>query len=185
MSTTDTQVKLPPLAESPRIPAIPRITANDVFHWVRLLWPVVLVLIAGTVFFADAVVATIVSTPHPALVYAIFGVCLVAIAVAMQALHQYLYEAKLANHWLHLSDEMRAIELQKGIDKSVFAPVYRLLAGQTSLSPDTRQAAVTAEVETASYNLESRLELPNFLGGALVGLGLVGTVVGLMGSLED
>ncbi len=151
----------------------------------RLLWPVVLVIAAGVVFFVDAIVATIVSTPHPALVYAIFGVCIVAIVAAMLALNQYLYEANLARHWLILSEEMRAIELKKGIRKSVFAPVYQLLAGQTTLSPDTRQAAVTAELESANYSLESRLELPNFLGGALVGLGLVGTFVGLLGTLED
>ena len=185
MTEPTLEANLPPLATMPRIPAVPRFTANDLFHWARLLWPVILVLFAGFVFFADAVVATIVSTPHPALVYAIFGVCVVAIGAAMLALHQYLYEANLARHWLKLSDEMRTIELKKGIGKSNFAPVYHLLAGQTTLSPDTRQAAVTAELDSASYSLESRLELPNFLGGALVGLGLVGTFVGLLGTLED
>ncbi len=177
--------KLPPLATAPRITAMPRFTANDLFHWTRLLWPAILVIASGAIFFSDAIVGTMVSTPHPELVYAIFGVCLVAIVAAMLALHQYLYEAKLASHWLAISDEMRGIELSKGLEKSVFAPVYHLLAGQTTLSPDTRQAAVTAEFESASYSLESRLELPNFLGGALVGLGLVGTFVGLLGTLED
>lgn len=185
MNHPASETQLPPLATSPRIPALPRFTANDLFHWMRLLWPVILVVASGAVFFADAIVDTIVSTPHPALVYAIFGVCLVAIGAAMLALQQYLYETKLARHWLALSDEMRAIELQKGIGKSVYAPVYHLLAGQTTMTPDTRQAAVTAELETAGYSLESRLELPNFLGGALVGLGLVGTFVGLLGTLED
>ncbi len=185
MTYLDTEAALPPLATSPRIPDMPRFTANDLFHWARLMWPAILVIAAGALFFADAIVQTIVSTPHPALVYAIFGVCLIAIVAAMLALRQYLYEARLARHWLSLSDEMRTLEIEKGIDKSIFAPVYRLLAGHTTLSPDTRQAAVTAELETASYSLESRLELPNFLGGALVGLGLVGTFVGLLGTLDD
>lgn len=181
--TLDTS--LPPLATMPRIPPVPRFTANDLFHWARLLWPVVLVLFAGFVFFADAVVATIVSTPHPSLVYGIFGACVIAIGAAMLAVHQYLYEANLARHWLKLSDAMRTIELKKGIGKSSFAPVYHLLTGHTTLSPDTRQAAVIAELDSASYSVDSRLELPNFLAGALVGLGLVGTFVGLLGTLED
>ena len=185
MNHPTSKVQLPPLATSPRMPALPRFTSNDLFHWIRLLWPVFLVVASGAIFFADAIVDTIISTPHPALVYAIFGVCLVAVVAAMLALQQYLYETNLARHWLVLSDEMRVIELKKGIGKSVYAPVYHLLAGQTTLSPDTRQAAVTAELETASYSLESRLELSNFLGGALVGLGLVGTFVGLLGTLED
>jgi hypothetical protein len=158
---------------------------GDIFHWLRLLWPVVLVLFAGFVFFADAIAATIVSTPHPALVFAIFGVCLIAIAAAMLALRFYLYEARLATHWLKWSEDMRLAQLETSIGQSAFAPVYRLLAGQSRLSPDARQAAVMAELDAASYGLESRLEFPNFLGGALVGLGLVGTFVGLLGTLED
>lgn len=183
--TPHSDIHSPAFSAPLHLPEIPRWTANDLFHWARLLWPAVLVIVAGTVFFAEAIVATIVSTPHPALVYAIFGVCLIAIGAAMLALRQYLYEAKLAKHWLQLSAAMRQAELEKGLDKSVFAPVYRLLAGQAALAPETRQAAVTAELDAASYSLESRLELPNFLGGALVGLGLVGTFVGLLGTLED
>lgn len=172
-------------SEPPPAAPISRFSLADLFHWLRLMWPAILVIVAGFFFFAEAIVATIVSTPHPALVYAIFGVCVVAIAAAMLALHRYLYEAKLAAQWLVWSDQARAAALASGAATSVFAPVYRLLAGQTRLSPEARQAAVTAELDAATYSLETRLEFPNFLGGALVGLGLVGTFVGLLGTLED
>jgi hypothetical protein len=42
-----------------------------------------------------------------------------------------------------------------------------------------------AELEAGAFALEQKLELPHFLGGALVGMGLVGTFIGLLGTLED
>lgn len=167
------------------LPKIERFTLADLGHWMRLLWPALLVVICGAVFFSDAVVATIVATPHPALVYSIFGVCLIAIFAAMAVLHRYLQESKYAKRWLTMTPKMRALALRSEEQKSVFIPVYQLLTGQKTFSPESRQAAVTAELESGEISLEQRLELPNFLGGALVGMGLIGTFVGLLGTLED
>jgi hypothetical protein len=46
---------------------------DDAVHWLRLLWPAVLLLICGLTWFREAVVASIVATPHPALVFVIFA----------------------------------------------------------------------------------------------------------------
>lgn len=187
MTTTPNLLEdyLPPIAAEPRLPELEGFTLQDFFHWFRLLWTALLVIGAGGIFFGAEVVATIVSTPHPALVYTIFGVCLIAIGAAMWALREYLYEAKVAKRWLSMSEEMRAVALKRTSDKSIYTPVYRLLNGSLQLSPEARQTAVNAELDAASHTLESRLEMPNFLGGALVGLGLVGTFVGLLGTLDD
>jgi MotA/TolQ/ExbB proton channel family len=167
------------------LPALERLTWVDIGHWLRLLWPILLVVVAGIAFFREAIIATIVATPHPALVYSIFGVCLVAIFAAMAVLHRYLKESKYAKRWLLMTPAMRALALQSESQHSVFMPVYQLLTGQKTFSPESRQAAVTAELESGEIALEHRLELPNFLGGALVGMGLIGTFVGLLGTLED
>lgn len=168
-----------------RLPKLERFTLIDFGHWMRLLWPALLVVAGGALFFREAVVATIVATPHPALVYSIFGVCLIAIFAAMAVLHRYLQESKYARRWLHMTPTMRAVAVKTEAQRSVFMPVYQLLTGQKTFSPESRQAAVTAELESGEIALEQRLEFPNFLGGALVGMGLIGTFVGLLGTLED
>jgi hypothetical protein len=167
------------------LPPLERFTWTDLGHWLRLLWPALLVVAGGGLFFREAVVATIVATPHPALVYSIFGVCLIAIFAAMAVLHRYLQESKYARRWMAMTPKMRALALKSEAKSSVFIPVYQLLTGQKTFSPESRQAAVTAELESGEISLEQRLELPNFLGGALVGMGLIGTFVGLLGTLED
>jgi hypothetical protein len=168
-----------------RLPDLEGTTLQDLGHWARLLWPVVLVVGGGAVFFKDAIVGTIVSTPHPALVYSIFGVCIIAVIAAMAVLQRYLQESKYAKRWMHLTPPMRDQALKTESSRSVFMPVYQLLAGKNNFSPESRQAAVSAELESGEVALEHRLELPNFLGGALVGMGLIGTFVGLLDTLDD
>jgi MotA/TolQ/ExbB proton channel family len=171
--------------EEVSVPKLQRWAWSDLGHWLRLLWPALLVSVAGFVFFPDAIVKTIVATPHPALVYAIFGTCLVAILVAMALLHQYLQEAKYAQRWMKMTPSMRYTALKTEGRRSVFMPVYRLLSDKKSIAASSRQAAVSAELEAGEIALEHQLELPNFLGGALVGMGLIGTFIGLLGTLED
>jgi hypothetical protein len=186
MESFMTKVKLTETAvTAAQLPPMERFTFIDLGHWLRLLWPALLVVGGGAVFFRQAVVATIVSTPHPALVYSIFGVCVVAISAAMVVLHRYLQESKYARRWMTMTPKMRAAALKTEAQHSVFMPVYQLLTGQKTFSPESRQAAVLAELESGEIALEQRLEFPNFLGGALVGMGLIGTFVGLLGTLED
>ncbi len=154
-------------------------------HWLRFLWPILLVVGGGWLFFAQAVVDTIKSTPHPALVYAIFGSCAVAVVSAAHALYLYLREMNLARDLLTTEPHQRMERWVNHKGHSPFAPVYDLVLGQTRLAMGARQSAVATEMEAAELALEARLEFSNFLGGALVGLGLVGTFVGLLGTLDD
>lgn len=174
-----------PSAAAPNLSDLERFTLHDWGHWLRLLWPALLVIGAGAALFPDAVVATIASTPHPALVYAILGVCVIAIVAAAIVLHRYLQEVKYVQRWMGMSPGMRTHALESEEGRSLFMPVFGLLSGLKALSPESRQAAVSAELEAAETALAQRLELPNFLGGALVGLGLIGTFVGLLDTLDD
>lgn len=158
---------------------------GDLGHWLRFVWPAVLVVGCGWLFFAEAIEATIVSTPHPALVYAIFGTCAIAIASSFWSVKGYLHEAALSRGLLKLPIQERQAIWANGEFTSKFAPVYDILFKKTLLSKQVKQTAITSELEAGELALESLLEFPNFLGGALVGLGLVGTFVGLLGTLED
>lgn len=168
-----------------RVPPLHSFAWADSWHWLRLLWPVLLVVVGGAVFFRAAVVASIESTPHPVLVYSIFGVCLVAVVAATMALQGYLFESKYARRWMGMTAPMRVHSLKTERQRSAFMPVYSLLAGQKNLLPGARQSAVSTELESSEIALAQKLEFPNFLGGALVGMGLIGTFVGLLGTLED
>jgi hypothetical protein len=64
--------------------------------------------------------------------------------------------------------------------------VLELLA-ETQHAPisDVQHAALEAEVHRFEARQNMRLYLPQFLSGAMVGLGLLGTFIGLLGALEE
>ena len=59
------------------------------------------------------------------------------------------------------------------------------MLGGRRVDANTRQAVIEQEIAAVNERFNDRLSLPNYLAGALVGLGLVGTFVGLLGTLED
>jgi hypothetical protein len=65
------------------------------------------------------------------------------------------------------------------------SPLYNLLSGKAVLPLRMRQAAVENEMLEFEKSIGSQLTLPGFLGGALIGLGLVGTFIGLLGTLDE
>jgi hypothetical protein len=64
-------------------------------------------------------------------------------------------------------------------------PIYQIFLGHRSLPVKTQQAIIEQEMEAIQERLNDRLTLPQYLSGALIGLGLVGTFIGLLGTLED
>lgn len=181
--THDPSITTP--ANEPPLPPLGGMSLSDLGQWIRLLWPVLLVVGAGALFFGDAMAASIASTQHPALIYAILGVFIMSVAAVVLAAQRYLREKNYAQRWVGMTPQMRRLALQTEVGASVFMPVYDLLTDHSVLSPSSRQAAVTAELASGEAALEQGLELPGFLGGAMVGMGLIGTFIGLLGTLED
>jgi hypothetical protein len=62
--------------------------------------------------------------------------------------------------------------------------VYTALQDEEG-DPSARQARVEREIGEVRESLGESLTMPNYVNGALVGLGLFGTFVGLIGTLED
>jgi hypothetical protein len=141
---------------------------------------------AGGTFFRTAVLDSILSTQHPALVYTIFVVLGAAVGLSVHALLHFEREEQLAMHLRALSEEERMGYLQGLKWKSDMRPVY-----DTVLNPDLNQGLpmlqqkIESEMFGCEEHLFARLELANYLSNSLIGIGLVGTFIGLLSSLAD
>jgi len=155
-------------------------------HWLQASWPLLVVLGVGGTIFRTAIVDSILSTPHPGLVYTIFGVWGATVALSAHALWRFEREAQLAGHLRSLSGKDRQAYLKNLTWKSEMGPVY-----DAALNPDFNQGLhvlqqkIESEMFSCEEHLLSRLDLPNYLSGSLVGIGLVGTFIGLLVSLSD
>jgi hypothetical protein len=175
-----------PSTESKRIPHIGFDRVLLVLsQWLGALSPVLVVLISGFVLFRAAIVASIASTPHPELVYVILGTFAVGVVLTCITLWRYTFEGNLMTRWVKTQDAARRRLLVKRYRATYLLPVYQILLGDRTLSATTRQATLEQEMKAVNERLSDRLSLPHYLSGALVGLGLVGTFVGLLGTLED
>jgi len=167
-------------------PAVPRSASKSWVPWIHAFGPSVLVLLAGVTVFAEPVRRSIESTPHPELVYAIFGFYVLGLALCGRALWQYQREAALTGQWVQLPTNNARRDFLSKLDKPEQWLSHPPLLALTSSMPSLeRQAKFERELEAAQGSLADKLTLPNYIAGALVGLGLVGTFVGLLGTLED
>lgn len=154
-------------------------------RWIQAFWILIAVIVAGATSFQDAVVASIASTPHPELVYAIFGVAIVAAALLVILLHDFLKE----QFWF---DELRASSPQDQDRMIAERPrsgsmtyFYRVYMQTRGLPLAIRQPALEDEMHGVESQMFGHLALPNLLSGSLVGLGLVGTFIGLLQTLGE
>ncbi|MFX1680713.1 MotA/TolQ/ExbB proton channel family protein [Mitsuaria sp. CC2] len=157
-------------------------TASD---WIQAGWPFLLTVSGGGLFFGHAIVASIESTPHPALVYIIFGALVVALLSAWLVLFQLHRDERLARLWEKLSvDEFAASEpaVSRG---SPFRDAYALLAQQDARASEDGRRELERRLHAGERAFGERLSLPGFIAGGLVGLGLVGTFIGLLGALNE
>jgi hypothetical protein len=154
-------------------------------YWFKAVTPALVVILGAGVFFRKAVVDSILSTPHPELVYLIFGGFFIGLLLSWWALFHYVREESLLEKWRMTPEGARLELLERTPWQPMFAPLYDLLSGRANIPLRMRQAAVEAELQAAENNIGSRLTLPSYIGGALIGLGLVGTFIGLLGTLEE
>jgi len=154
-------------------------------YWFRATFPALLVIGFGATVFRGAVVESIVSTPHPELVYLIFGGFLAALFFAWFALYRFIREESTLIGWQSQPDADRLDWVDRLRWSPSLKPVYDLLSARSKLPLRMRQAAVQSEIEEFENSLFDRLTLPSYIGGALIGLGLVGTFIGLLGTLRD
>lgn len=160
-------------------------TLTVLWYAIKVFWPVIAIVGGGAIFFLPPIIDSIASTPHPSLVYIIFGMFVAAVILVGVAFVRYMLEESLAIKLINkgtLENRLHVLEALRW--ETDMAPVYNVLL-KSSLPWRMRQAAIESELFACEEHLVARLSLPGFIAGALVGVGLVGTFVGLLGSLND
>lgn len=150
--------------------------------------PIVIVLVGFAVFF-DVVAGTMRGNPHPQINYLIFVIMAVGAGMMMHAVHRMNREgAYVQRFFVSARDGASSESLREMVagERYDVSNVLELLA-ETQHSPvsDVQHAALEAEVHRFEARQNMRLYLPQFLSGAMVGLGLLGTFIGLLGALEE
>ncbi len=149
--------------------------------WLIAFGPSAAVILAGLTMFWDAVLSSVASTPHPELVYGIFAAYVVGLVLCAQALRRFQQEAQYTHDWVSLPSNSARREYVEKNQSARRALSFSALAALTSSLPSAeRHAKFERELQAVEASLLEKLALPNYLAGALVGLGLVGTFVGLL-----
>ncbi|HQO16798.1 MAG TPA: hypothetical protein PLG02_07530 [Methylotenera sp.] len=157
-------------------------------YYLYTVLPFAFLLIAAFIY-RSAVMKTISSNPHPQINYLIFIITLVGGVLILMSISKLVHEGK------QLSDFSDAV--RSGADPATLqtkalnydadiAYVLRMIAASSGRAiTHQEQIALESEIEKASKRLSSRNALPSFLSGLLVGLGLLGTFIGLLATLND
>lgn len=177
------QVDLGALLQALRAPPGPG--GRRAWRWIKVFWVLGLVVALGATLFRGAVADFIASTPHPALVYTIFLVAAVAAALCAALLAAILREYEWFERFRDLPADGRDAMIATRDPASVLTPLFELVVRTREFSVGQRKQALDHELDSAEATLLGRAALPTLLSGSLVGIGLVGTFVGLLGTLHD
>ena len=146
-------------------------------------------LLLGATLYHDAIVKTIKSNPHPQINFIIFAIILVGGVLILRIIHRLMQEAQQLSIFTKAqksgisAEELQNIALNSDADISY---VLRMIASSTGRTI-RHQEQVAIENETLKFRerLMSRNALPQFFSGLLVGMGLLGTFIGLLATLDD
>lgn len=151
----------------------------------KALWSVILIVAGGCILFLDDIISSIKSTPHPALVYLIFGFSIMGIILSIWALVRLFSYDLFAKKW-RKSDESEYSKLVSNLSNNMpYKESYNILVDYVKNPLNHHRSELQRQVDHAEKEISERLSFPGYIAGALVGIGLVGTFIGLLGALED
>lgn len=154
--------------------------------WLAVMGPTAIVVLACATFFNAAFVNSINSLSGSGLwlVYFILVTYFIGVLLIGMATWRYTREAAFLARWQAAPAPARAALLAGPLAGSAAKPVYQAL-NSGDADAGSLQSRLEREIGEFRDSLGESLTLPNFVNGALVGLGLFGTFVGLIGTLED
>lgn len=150
----------------------------------------IIALIIGTVVFFDLIASTVHGNPHPQINYLIFVLVTVGVVMIWMQVMRINRDARYIQSYYNAvreqnasEEELREMIAQK---KSDTTPVFEIVTGLLGKPVSSVQhAALEAELNRFKTEQSRYLILPQFMGGMMVGLGLLGTFIGLLGALAE
>lgn len=153
--------------------------------WFWVLAPTAGLALAVAVLFPGPFVYAVTSMPGSQVVQLILLAFAVGLVMVCTALHRFGGESGLLARWrVAGSAEARERLLDAWRRPSWMLPLLRAL-GARETSAFERQVRLDGELSALRERLAGRLTAPNYLAGSLIGLGLVGTFLGLISTLGD
>ena len=151
----------------------------------------VLAVVLGTLFFFDAIASTVKGNPHPQINYIIFALIIVGcyqmtmhvVRINREARHFYLYRKAIRNG----ASQEEIDALLEGVTRQYDVELLMQLIEEVrgSALNSVQHAAIESELERFAARQNRRLMLSNFMSGMMVGMGLLGTFIGLLGALSE
>jgi hypothetical protein len=155
--------------------------------WLTVLGPTVFVVLLALTAFRDAAMGSINSLSGSGLwlVYLIISAYLFGVVLVVIVMRRYTAEGALLARWRAATPVARQAMVADGRSASSARPLYLALLSAEPSDPGMRQSRLDREIDELRERLAEGQAFPNFVIGGLVGLGLFGTFVGLIGTLED
>lgn len=146
-------------------------------------------VVLGTVLFFDLIVQTVRGNPHPEINYLIFALIAAGCAMMWQQVARMNKDARRIEAYYQLAVTKPAAEVLRAQfagkprdTDEVFNILTDLMGNRVS---SVQLAALESELQRYHAVQSRYLILPQFMSGMMVGLGLLGTFVGLLGALAE
>ncbi|MCK4506951.1 MAG: hypothetical protein KAU27_00310 [Desulfuromonadales bacterium] len=157
-------------------------------YYILVTLPFALLLIGAAIFF-DAIMSTITRNPHPQINYTIFTIILIGGVLIVLNTFRLIREAGILVEFsraIHAKVGLTALQDMANRYTGAIACLLQMVAasGGRSISHQ-EQVAIEHELTNARTGLVRRNALPQYFTGLLVGMGLLGTFIGLLATLND
>jgi hypothetical protein len=157
-------------------------------YYIFVSLPFVMLLL-GSVVFLDAIKSTITSNPHPQINYTIFVIILFGGIIIILNARRLLPEAKKLVEFsgaIHAKIDLTTLQEMANRYTGDLACLLQMVATSIGRAiSHQEQAALEHELANVHSHLNRRNALPQYLTGLLVGMGLLGTFIGLLATLGD
>ena len=155
--------------------------------WLMVFGPTALIVLLALTAFREAAMGSINSLSGSGmwLVFMIIGVYAFGVLLVVLAMRRYTAEGALLARWRAAAPVARVAMVSGASFASAARPLYLALLSPEPSDPGMRQSKLDRELDELRERLAEGQAFPNFVIGGLVGLGLFGTFVGLIGTLED
>ncbi len=146
-------------------------------------------LLTGSALFFKAITLTITRNPHPQINYTIFSIILVGGVLILMNTKRLVREAATMVDFskaIRAKEDLESLKERANGYTGAIACLLQMVAssGGRSISHQ-EQVAIEHELANARSGLVRRNALPQYLTGLLVGMGLLGTFIGLLATLND